>query len=118
MLSSGVRPALEADDVAALRLWMLRPDTGLEDAEPEKGQTALLLCARGGRTACLRELLRAGADHGSRMSSGGTAMYMSAQQGHVDCLDTLLVAGADANALPWRLALLGTFTFGKQSKAP
>lgn len=66
---------------------------------PTDGQganTALHLAAEGGHAACLRELLRFGADSAALSADGWSPLQLAALRGHAECLDLLLAAGAGA----------------------
>ena len=75
------------------------------------GAIALHDAAFNGSTACLRLLLRAGADVNARGNNGGTPLHAASNKGRVDAAKLLIAAGASLEArsqdgtTPLRLAI-------------
>lgn len=72
-------------------------NAGIDDTDNE-GCTPAYFAASRGHVACLRELLRRGADV-TKPSSRRTPLHSAAVWGHEDCVSVLLAAGADPTAL-------------------
>ena len=62
------------------------------------GAAPLHVAARHCSTACMRHLLRAGADVNSRGNDGWTPLHTASKNGHVDTAKLLLSAGANLEA--------------------
>ena len=83
-------------------VWVTRAldacdNAGIDDTDNE-GCTPAYFAASRGHVACLRELLRRGADV-TKPSSRRTPLHSAAVWGHEDCVSVLLAAGADPAAL-------------------
>ena len=89
--------ALKSDDTTAVSSWLLDTNTHLEDTEPTKQQTALILCARHGSVKCMQMLLQAGANPNATMMAGATAVYLAAQAGFANCVQLLIRGGANVD---------------------
>ena len=77
---------------------LLRQHGALVDAECDNGRRPLQAACGRGHVACLRELLKHGADFKSRHNQRGlTPLQMAARGGHVNCVTALLDYGADIN---------------------
>ena len=96
-LPPAVAAAIAAENLGAIQRW-LSGDAHLEDTEPEKHQTALLLAARQGAENAVELLLSVGANVDALMSGGATALYVTAQEGKLRCAKLLLRAGAKLEA--------------------
>ena len=64
--------ALEKDDTSNVTAWLMDTSTHLEDTEPAKQQTSLILCARFGSVKCMQLLIQAGANPNATMMAGAT----------------------------------------------
>jgi ankyrin repeat protein len=89
-----IMSSLEADSTSEVTQWVLDSNTHIDDTEPGKQQTALILCARHGSSRCLQLLIQAGANLNATMKAGATALYLATQMGQTRCVQLLLHAGA------------------------
>lgn len=89
--------SLRADDTTAITAWIMDANSHLEDTEPAKQQTALILCARHGSVKCMQMLLQAGANPNATMMAGATAVYLAAQAAHTKCVQLLVRGGANVD---------------------
>eukprot|EP00937_MAST-01D_sp_MAST-1D-sp2_P001758 g1758.t1 len=90
--------AVRDEDLAALQHWLAADSSSIEDTEPSKHQTALIIAARHGAANSLELLVHTGADVQQPMSGGATALYVACQEGQKRCADLLLRAGAHVDA--------------------
>jgi ankyrin repeat protein len=92
--------ALEEDSLAYVQMWLQDPNAHIEDTDPAKGATAVMVCARNGSVKCMQLLIDAGCNVNATMAGGGgaSALYVATQQGHRECVELLLRAGANVNA--------------------
>ncbi len=69
------------------------------DILDEEGRAPLHYAAWNGLTACVRELVRAGAHVDVRSADRrSTPLHFAAGMGHADCVDALLAAGGNASS--------------------
>eukprot|EP00937_MAST-01D_sp_MAST-1D-sp2_P002531 g2531.t1 len=97
-LSEDVMVAVAQDEAAELAV-LLRDgkSCGVNDFEPSKRQTALILAARHGSGKSMQVIIDAGADLEQSMVMRATALYIATQQGYKGCMHLLLNAGANPN---------------------
>jgi ankyrin repeat protein len=72
-------------------------DPTIFDFETQPEQTALLWAAAEGHAEVVEELINAGADFKSALSSGFTPLLFAVRNGHIEVVKTLLNAGVDVN---------------------
>ena len=65
--------------------------------EKKFGQTALMWAAAEGPAAVVKELIKAGAEFQTALSSGFTPLLFAVREGHSEVVRTLVEAGADIN---------------------
>jgi serine/threonine-protein phosphatase 6 regulatory ankyrin repeat subunit B len=105
-LRGGADPDARFRSVARRRGWQRLRDalsnvftgTSSEARHLDDGKTALMLAARGGHIAVVRELLDRGAAIEARDRDGGNALMTAAGAGHDEIVRLLLARGADPNA--------------------
>lgn len=86
-----------ADCIPLLACWNNEP---VNRTRAPNGSTLLMLATQQGDKACVRELLKAGADPDiTTADNGETALMIAAMRGHADCIQLLLNAGASADAI-------------------
>ena len=94
-LPEEVVSAVQTENLAVLQDWLSKPGASLEETEPEKHQTALIIAARAGKVHSLELLLHMSANPNTRMSGGATAVYVAAQEGRQRCVQLLVRHGAN-----------------------
>jgi ankyrin repeat protein len=72
-------------------------DPTIFDFETQPEQTALVWAAAEGHAEVVSELVKAGADFKSSLSSGFTPLLFAVRNGHMDAVKVLLAAGVDVN---------------------
>ena len=63
----------------------------------KSGETALMRAAQRGRVDCVQELVRNGANVGTKGPNATTALHEAAAGGHANCMEVLMNAGADVS---------------------
>ena len=69
----------------------------VNDAEPCKGQTALMWAASEGNAAAAEMLIEFGAEVKAKSKAGFTALLFAVRNGHIDAVEVLLAHGANVN---------------------
>lgn len=72
----------------------------------DRGKTAIMEAADRGHEACVRQLIKHGADPNRRDNRGWSATMHAAYRGHAGCLELLVLCGADLDledAISWLL---------------
>ena len=99
----GVTPLSLAAGNGAERLITLLIESGANaqaaDAKLTEGRTLLMLAARTGNVASIRQLVAHGAHvNAAERRTGSTALMWAALENHADAVRALVAAGADVNA--------------------
>ena len=83
------------DGVGANAFIVRMGDPTIFDFETKAEQTALMWAAAEGHAEVVEELIQAGAEFRTTLSSGFTPMLFAVREGHIDVVKTLVKAGAD-----------------------
>jgi surface polysaccharide O-acyltransferase-like enzyme len=89
--------AAQAGDLDAIERH-LASGTAVNAVDPERGGTALLWAAVGGRAEAIELLIGRGADVGAVDPDGGTALHAAAFLGYEKAAEVLVRSGANVNA--------------------
>ncbi len=85
------------DGVGASAFLVRMADPTIFDFETKAEQTALMWAAAEGHAEVVEELIQAGAEFRTTLSSGFTPLLFAVREGHIDVVKTLVKAGADVN---------------------
>ena len=85
------------DGVGASALLVRMADPTIFDFETKAEQTALMWAAAEGHAEVVGELIKAGAEFRTALSSGFTPLLFAVREGRVEVVRTLVKAGADVN---------------------
>ena len=83
------------DGVGASAFLVRMDDPTIFDFETKAEQTALMWAAAEGHAEVVGELIQAGAEFRTTLSSGFTPLLFAVREGHMDVVKTLVKAGAD-----------------------
>jgi ankyrin repeat protein len=76
---------------------LLSHGANVNGKDDRRGQTALMWAAAEGHADVVEELIKAGADFRTRLTSGFTPLLFAVREGRLDVVRVLLKAGADVN---------------------
>jgi uncharacterized protein len=82
--------------LASVKALLTRGAT-VDRKDDRRGQTALMWAAAEGHAEVVQELINAGADFRTRLTSGFTPLLFAVREGRIDVVRVLLRAGADVN---------------------
>ena len=103
LLNRGADPHREVhgmgrqDGVGASAFLVRMADPTIFDFETKAEQTALMWAAAEGHAEVVAELIKAGGEFQTRLSSGFTPLLFAVREGHIEVVRTLVQAGADVN---------------------
>ena len=87
------------------------------DAASFDGATPLVIAAEFGNVACVRALIRGGAEVNRAKDDGTTAVAIATNGGHAECVRALRAAGANMDMRSYEQAAVDESTDGANTAA-